>query len=94
MAPDPATARAILWAVTGCMIGWTVVCRIFWRRLGQDWTTSVRLRLLFASDPILGHLLQTFAFMLFVAILPQWGLADLFLAWIVFIGLGHICWPL
>lgn len=92
MALAPDAARTILWSVAGVMIAWTVTCRIFYRRLGQNYTTSVQLRLLFSGDPILGHLLQVFAFMLFVCILPEFGIGDLFLAWVVWVGLGHIVW--
>lgn len=87
----PDTARLILWSVALTMIAWTVTARL---TLGQQWTTSVLLRRLFATDPILGNLLQVFAALLFVAIVPDWGLWDVLLAFIVFEGLGHICWPL
>ncbi len=87
MTPD--TARLVLWAIALPMIAWTVLARIRW---GHRWTTSVLLRRLFKRDPILGHLLQVFAFVLFVFILPDWNAGDLFLAWVVCIGLGHICW--
>lgn len=89
MAPN--TARLILWGLSLGLIGLTTVLTL---SFGREWSVSETLGRVFAGTPILMALFQLTAFWLFVYIVPDWGLADLFLAVIVWESMGHICWSL
>lgn len=81
-------ARIALILIAFPMIFWTILARVRW---GHRWTTSVLLRRRFKRDPILGNLLHVLAFFL-VSVLLNAPLFDVFLVWMIFVGLGHITW--
>lgn len=89
MAPN--TARLILWLTTAGLIGLTTVLTL---TLGRYWSVSEVMGRVFDGTPILMALFQLVALWLFVQIMPDWGMADLLLAVIVWESIGHICWSL